>query len=125
MDKQKKAKTGCSNCGSDKHMTRKCTSCKCGVCGKTFNSAVERSTHWKREHMGKGTKSKHDEDKPTREPDTDNPKKKQNAAKEKTRKRVNRAKKVRYDDESAADSEIQLDDESRCTTDDEFDPNSS
>jgi hypothetical protein len=41
MHKQKKVKTEYSNCGSDKHVTRKCTSSKCGECGKTFKSAPE------------------------------------------------------------------------------------
>jgi hypothetical protein len=38
MDKQKKIKTECSNCGSEKHVTRKCTSSKFGECGKKFKS---------------------------------------------------------------------------------------
>ena len=77
MDKQKKVKTECSKCGSEKHVTRKCTSSKCGECGKTFKSAPERSMHWKREHLGKGSKSRSDDDKPAREPDADNFKKDQ------------------------------------------------
>jgi protein-arginine kinase activator protein McsA len=141
MDRQRKGKSECSNCGSDKHMTRKCTSCRCGECGKTFKSATERSAHWKKEHLGKGPRPKRDDDKSTREPDADDPKK-QNAAKKRIKNRVNRAekethpsKKVRYRDEessaaysdfqSEADSDFQSDDESRATTDDDFDPNSS
>ena len=45
MDRQRKGKPERLNCGSDKHVTRKCTSCKCGECGKTFKSATERSAH--------------------------------------------------------------------------------
>jgi len=122
MDKQKKAKTECSNCGSDKHVTRKCTSVKCGECGKTFKSATERSAHWKRDHLGKGPRSRSDDDKPMRATDTDNPKK-QN----RTKKETPSPRKVHYQDDesSAVDSEIFSDDESRITTDDEFDPNSS
>ena len=134
MDRQRKDKPECSNCGSDKHVTRKCTSCKCGDCGKIFKSATdERSAHWKKEYLGKGPRPKRDDYKSTRETDTDDSKR-QNAAKKKIKKRVNRAKKethpskkVRYRDEesSVADSDFQSDDESRATTDDEFDPNSS
>ena len=114
-------------------MTRKCTSCKCGECGKTFKSASDRSAHWKKEHLGKGPRPKRDDDESTREPDASDPRK-QNAAKKKIKNRINRAekemhpsKKVRYRDEesSAADSDFQSDDESRVTTDDDFDPNSS
>ena len=141
MDRQRKGKSECSNCGSDKHMTRKCTSCKCGECGKTFKSASDRSAHWKKEHLGKGPRPKRDDDESTREPDASDPRK-QNAAKKKIKNRVNRAgkethplKKVRYRDEESsaadsdfqpeADSDFQSDDESRATTDDDFDPNSS
>ena len=112
MDRQRKGKSECSNCGSDKHMTRKCTSCRC-----------ERSAHWKKEHLGKGPRPKRDDDESTREPDASDPKK-QNAAKKKIKNRINRAgkethpsKKVRYRDQesSAADSDFQSDDESRTT----------
>ena len=123
MDKQKRVKTECSNCGSDMHVTRKCTSSKCGECGKTFKSAPERSAHWKREHLGKGSMSRSDDDKPAREHDADNSRK-QN----RTKKEPYLSKKVvHYQDEesSAVDSEFLSDDESRLTTDDEFDPNSS
>ena len=122
-------------------MTRKCTSCKCGECGKTFKSASDRSAHWKKEHLGKGPKPKRDDDESAREPDASDSRK-QNAAKKKIKNRVNRAgkethpsKKVRYRDEESsaadsdfqpeADSDFQSDDESRATTDDDFDPNSS
>ncbi len=117
MDRQKKGKPECQNCGSDKHMTRKCTSCKCGECGKTFKSATERSAHWKNEHLGKGSRSKREDDKSTRDS------KRQNA----TKKETYPSKRVRYIDEesSAADSDFQSENESRVTTDDEFDPNSS
>jgi hypothetical protein len=123
MDRQKKGKSECQNCGSDKHVIRKCMSCKCGEYGKTFKSASERSAHWKKEHLGKGPRPKSHEDvKSTREPDADDSKK-QNA----TKKETHPSKRVRYLDEesSAADSEFQSDNESRVTTDDEFDPNSS
>ena len=122
MDKQKKVKTEYSNCGSDKHVTRKCTSSKCGEYGKTFKSAPERSAHWKREHLGKGLKARSDNDKPAREADADNSRKKNWAKNE-----PHLSKKVHYQDEesSEADSEFLSDDESRVTTDDEFDPNSS
>ena len=122
MDRQKKGKPECQNCGSDKHGTRKCTSCKCGECGKTFKSATERSAHCKKEHLGKGPRPKREDDKSTREPDADDSKR-QNAAKKETHP----SKRVRYLDEesSAADSDFQSDNESRVTTDDEFDPNSS
>ena len=121
-DKQKKVKTECFNCGSDKHVTRKCTSSKCGECGKTIKSATERSLHWKREHLGKGSRSRSDDDKPARVPNADNAKK-QN----RTKKEPHTSKKVHYQDEesSAVDSEFLSDDESRVTTDDKFDPNSS
>ncbi len=112
-------------------MTRKCKSCKCGECGKTFKSATDRSAHWKKEHLGKGPRPKRDDDESTREPDASDPKK-QNAAKKKIKNRVNRAeketqpsKKVRYRDEESsaadsdfqpeADSDFQSDDESRTT----------
>jgi hypothetical protein len=135
MDRQRKGKSECSNCGSNKHMTRKCTSCKCGKCGKTFKSTAERSAHWKKkEHL---SKNQGPSETMTNQPESPTPKtpRKKNAAKKKIKKkRVNRAKKethpskkVRYRDEesSAADSDFQSDDESRATTDDDFDPNSS
>ena len=89
----------------------------------TFKSATERSAHWKKEHLGKGPRPKREDDKSTRKPDADDSKRRQNA----TKKETHPSKRVRYLDEesSAADSDFQSDNESRVTTDDEFDPNSS
>ena len=56
IGKQKKVKTECSNYNSDKHVTRKCTSSKCGECGKTFKSATERSSHRKKGAPRQGIK---------------------------------------------------------------------
>ena len=100
---------------------------------KDIQAATERSANWKKEHLGKRPRPKRDDGKSTREPDADYCKR-QDVAKKKIKKRVNRAKKethpskkVRYrgEESSAADSDFQSDDELRVTTDDEFDPNSS
>jgi len=42
----------CKNCGKP-HMGQRCTSTKCGVCGKNFSSTLERFNHWVEAHKGK------------------------------------------------------------------------
>ena len=59
---------------------------------KDIQAATERSANWKKEHLGKGPRPKRKDDKSTREPDADDSKR-QNAAKKKIKKRINRAKK--------------------------------
>ena len=86
-------------------------------CRKIFKFATARSAH-----LGKGPRSRSDDDKPARVLDTDNPKK-QNRTKQETP--LSRKVHYQYDESSAVDSEILSDDESSVTTSDEFDPNSS
>jgi hypothetical protein len=45
----------CKNCGKS-HMGQRCTSTKCGVCGKNFSTTQERFNHWVETHKVKNGK---------------------------------------------------------------------
>ena len=49
----------CKNCGKS-HMGQRCTSTKCGVCGKNFSTTLERFNHWVEMHRVKTIKPQKD-----------------------------------------------------------------